>query len=125
MDERENALNGQGTDIVPINTAENGAGDEDRYTVKFRKPYMFDRNEYKEVDLSGMEGLTGYDMIAINRIVGKSLSGTGATMETSLEYTCYFAARATNQPAEFFMGLPPKELMRVKSLVMGFLFGWD
>lgn len=100
--------------------------DELNMVIKFKKPYTFERKEYTEIDLSGMDDLTGADMIAVNKIMKRTGSGGIDVMpEVSVEYACYFAARATKQPVEFFMNLPPRELMKVKNRVMGFLFGSD
>lgn len=94
--------------------------------IKFKKPYTFEKKEYTEIDLSGMDDLTGADMIAVNKIMKRSGSGGIDVMpEVSVEYACYFAARAAKLPVEFFMNLPPRELMKVKNRVMGFLFGSD
>ena len=64
-------------------------------------------------------------MIAVNRIMSRTSSNIDVMPEVSLEYACNLAARATKKPVEFFMQLPPREAMRVKNLVMGFLFGSD
>lgn len=91
--------------------------------VQFNKPYLFEKQEYKEVDLSGMEELTGADMIAINKIMQRSSDGVDIMPEVSLEYACHFAARAAKLPVEFFLQLSPKDLLKVKKRVMSFLFG--
>ena len=99
--------------------------DEASMLIKFKKPYRFEGKEYTEIDLSGMDDLTGADMIAINKIMSRSSVGVDVMPEVSVEYACHFAARAAKQPVEFFTNLPPKELMKVKNRVMGFLFGSD
>ncbi len=100
-------------------------GEEESIVIKFGRPYLFDRREYTEIDLSGMENLTGDDMVAINRHMARSLSGSAAVPEVSVEYACYFASRATQLPVEFFTGLPAREVLKVKNRVVGFLFGQD
>lgn len=99
--------------------------DELNMVIKLRKPYKFDGVEYTEIDLSGMEDLSGSDMIAINRIMNRTSPGIDVMPEVSMEYACHFAAKAAKQPVEFFTGLPAKELTRIKNRVMGFLFGSD
>lgn len=99
--------------------------DEASMLIKFKKPYRFEGKEYTEIDLSGMDDLTGADMIAINKIMSRTSAGIDVMPEVSVEYACHFAARAAKQPVEFFTNLPPKELMKVKNRVMGFLFGSD
>ena len=91
--------------------------------IKFKKPYKFEGKEYTEIDLTCMEDLTGADMIAVNKIMQRTSPGINVMPEVSVEYAFYFAARAAKLPVEFFINLPPKESMKVKSRVMGFLFG--
>ena len=114
---------------LEMEAAENAASvdveDEESMVVKFKKPYRFEGKEYTEIDLSGMEDLTGADMIAVNKIMSRTSAGIDVMPEVSVEYACYFAARAAKQPVEFFTSLPPRELMKVKNRVMGFLFGSD
>lgn len=93
--------------------------------IKFKKPYVFERKEYTEIDLSGLEDLNAADMIAVNKIMSRTSAGIDVMPEVSLEYACIFASKATKQPIEFFTNLPPKEAMKVKNRVMGFLFGAD
>lgn len=102
---------------------ENG---ESSLIIKFKKPYRFEGKEYTELDLSCMEDMTGADMIAVNKIMQRtSAVGIDVMPEVSVEYAFYFAARAAKLPVEFFTNLPPKESMKVKNRVMGFLFGSD
>lgn len=100
--------------------------DDINMIIKFKKPYRFEGKEYTELDLSGMEDMTGADMIAVNKIMQRTSSAMIDVMpEVSLEYAFYFAARAAKLPVEFFQNLPTKESMKVKNRVMGFLFGSD
>lgn len=100
---------------------------EDGLVISLRKPYLFEGKTYTEIDLIGMEELTGEDMIAINKIMQRTSPGAGADVmpEVSMEYACYFAAKAAKLPVEFFKMLPAREMLRVKNRVMGFLFGSD
>lgn len=108
-------------------TASVDAEDDDEVSlvIKFKKPYHFEGKEYTEIDLSGMEDLTGADMIAVNKIMSRASARLEIMPEVTVEYACYFAARATRLPVEFFMNLPTRESMKVKTRVMGFLFGSD
>ena len=91
--------------------------------IVFKKPYVFERVEYKEIDLSCMEDLQASDMIAVNKLIRRTSAGIDVMPEVSLEYACNIAAKATQKPIEFFLQLPPREAMRVKNKVLGFLFG--
>ena len=99
--------------------------EETGMVIKFKKPYRFEGKEYTEIDLSGIEDLTGADMIAVNKIMSRTSSGIDVMPEVSAEYACHMAARAAKQPVEFFTSLPPREVMKVKNRIMGFLFGSD
>lgn len=97
--------------------------DEDSLILKFKKPYKFEGKEYTEIDLSGLEDLSAADMIAVNKYMDRTATGIQVMPEVSLEYACVLASKATKMPIEFFTGLPPKQAIKVKNRVMGFLFG--
>lgn len=104
---------------------EDSVDDDESPIVKFKKPYVFEKVEYKEIDLSGLDELTAADMIAVNRLMNRTSPGIDVMPEVSLEYALNIASKATKLPIEFFLGLPPKYATAVKSRVMGFLFGSD
>lgn len=95
--------------------------------ITFKKPYKFEGKEYTEIDLSGLDDLQASDMIAVNNYMKRTSGGGNIDVmpEVSLEYACVFASKAAKLPIEFFTSLPPKEAMKVKNRVMGFLFGSD
>lgn len=97
--------------------------EDGRFVIKLAKPYEFERKVYTEIDLTGMEELTGTDMITINKVMQRTAGDVGIMPEVSIEYACYFAARAAKLPVEFFFQLPPNILLKVKNRVIGFLFG--
>ena len=100
-------------------------GNVERFVIKLARPYEFEHKVYTEIDLSGMEELTGTDMIAINKIMQRTAGDMGVMPEVSIEYACYFAARAAKLPVEFFLQLTPNVMLKVKSRVIGFLFVSD
>lgn len=99
--------------------------DEVSMVIKFKKPYRFEGKEYTEIDLSGLDDLQASDMIAVNKYMQRTSTGVDVMPEVSLEYACVLASKAAKLPIEFFTSLPPREAMRVKNRVMGFLFGSD
>ena len=122
MDGRNELAAGSGGNVdAALRETENAVEDE-RFVIKLAKPYEFEHKVYTEIDLTGMEELTGTDMIAINKIMQRTAGDVGFAPEVSMEYACHFAARAAKLPVEFFFQLPPYALMKVKSRVMGFLF---
>lgn len=100
------------------------ASDDDSMYVKFRKPYEFEGETYKGVDLSGLETLSGLDMIATQREMERQ--GHFSTLpELTLEYACIICSRATELPREFFQRLPMKDATRLKNKVTNFFYGTD
>jgi hypothetical protein len=106
-----------------VSENEKAENEEESMVIVFKKPYVFERVEYKEIDLSCMEDLQASDMIAVNKLMKRTSAGIDVMPEMSLEYACNIAAKATQKPIEFFLQLPPREAMRVKNKVLGFLFG--
>ena len=104
--------------------AETQEQEENKYLIKFRKPFIFEDETYKEIDLSGLEDLSARDMIQAQRTMERSGS-INVLPEMSLEYACIFASKATKMPVEFFQALPPKEAIKVKNKVTSFFYGED
>ncbi|MCI9105655.1 MAG: phage tail assembly protein [Lachnospiraceae bacterium] len=104
--------------------AETQKQEENKYLIKFRKPFIFEDETYKEIDLSGLEDLSARDMIQAQRTMERSGS-INVLPEMSLEYACIFASKATKMPVEFFQALPPKEAIKVKNKVTNFFYGED
>ena len=115
--------------MMEMEAAENAASvdetEEVSMVIKFKKPYRFEGKEYTEVDLNGLDDLQASDMIAVNKYMQRTSAGIDVMPEVSLEYACVLASKAAKLPVEFFTRLPPKEAMKVKNRVMGFLFGSD
>ena len=90
--------------------------------VKFSRSYNFEGKTYSEVDLAGMDNLTAKDMIEAE----KRLARTGVFTplpEMNINYVCIMAAKAAKLPVEFFEGLPPREMEKVKNKVTNFFYG--
>ena len=95
---------------------------EDRLILELSKAYTFEGNKYTQIDLHGLESLTATDMIAVNRNLSRN-GNTDYNQEMTLEYACALASRGTEHPIEFFKGLPPKDAIKLKGRVTGFLYG--
>lgn len=98
--------------------------EENKYLIKFRKPFVWEDNTYTEIDLSGLEDMSARDMIQAQRTMERSGS-INVLPEMSLEYACIFASKATKMPVEFFQSFPPKEAIKVKNKVTNFFYGED
>ena len=76
--------------------------------IELKKPYLFEGEEYANIDLSGMENLTMQDAIEAQ----KNVVGTGEDSvilyapEASQAFIDEIAAMAAKQPVEFFNGMP-------------------
>lgn len=90
--------------------------------VKFNRSYDFEGKIYSEVDLSRMDDLTAKDMIEAEKYLFKT--GTvSALPDQSVGYVCFIASKISGLPIEFFMGLSPRDMNRVKNKVTGFFYG--
>lgn len=90
--------------------------------VKFSRSYTFEGKSYSEVDLTGMDDLTAKDMMEAEKYLFKT--GTvSALPDQAVGYVCFIASRISDQPIEFFMGLSPRDMNRVKNKVTGFFYG--
>ena len=95
---------------------ENTAAEENALVMKLDKPFTFEGQTYTEVDLSGLEDTTAADLQAVGRFVTKkNPAANPATVEMTLEYA--------QLPLEFFERLPAKEAIKLKGIVVGFLYG--
>ena len=98
------------------------AEDQEDLVLRFQKPYSFEGETYTEVDLSGLEDLSAADLCKVGKMV-KKIDGVDPIAEMSLPYAIYMAARVTGKPLEFFQQLPAREAVKLKNLVVGFLYG--
>lgn len=116
------------TDTTEVSKVEvldgNGEVIENNLIIELRKPYTFEGKTYDEIDLRGLETLTADDMIAASRVLDRSGSFSFLP-EMTVEYACVISSRATKLPIEFFKGLHPKDAMKLKNRITGFLYGAD
>jgi len=85
------------------------------------KPYKFDDKSYKEVDLSGMEDINAEALSKIERSFSKK--GISAVQpEVSVSYAVMLATEASGLPIEFFNGLPAREAIKLKNMVVNFFY---
>ena len=90
-----------------------------KLNVKLRKTFSFEGKEYTDVDLSGLENLTGRDMEEIEKTLSRENLDT-INAELTLHGTMLYAARATGKPIEFFHALPAVDCRRIKNTVINF-----
>lgn len=114
------AQNPQNFELTPA--AAPDTEDQEDLVLRFKKPYSFEGETYTEVDLSGLEDLSAADLCKVGKMV-KKIDGVDPIAEMSLPYAIYMAARVTGKPLEFFQQLPAREAVKLKNLVVGFLYG--
>lgn len=114
------AQNPQNFEITPA--VAHDTEDQEDLVLRFQKPYSFEGETYTEVDLSGLEDLSAADLCKVGKMV-KKIDGVDPIAEMSLPYAIFMAARVTGKPLEFFQQLPAREAVKLKNLVVGFLYG--
>ncbi len=127
MSDNKKMTEGQ-EEILTDAAAESAAETEDSVDliVKFRRPYQFEGQEYTQVDLSGLEDVSAGALQNVGRALLKKRPGLNpSTIEMTMDYANMLAARVTSLPLEFFERLPGKEGMKIKTAVVGFLYGGD
>ena len=88
--------------------------------ITLSKKYSFEGKDYEKVDLSGIENLTGNDLLDADKAFAAT-GGFAPVPELTLPYTFAVAATSTSLPVEFFNGLPAKDALKVKNEVVRFL----
>ena len=116
------AQNPQNFELTPA--AAPDTEDQEDLVLRFQKPYSFEGETYTEVDLSSLEDLSAADLCKVGKMV-KKIDGVDPIAEMSLPYAIFMAARVTGKPLEFFQQLPAREAVKLKNLVVGFLYGGD
>lgn len=100
------------------------AEEENYLKITFGKPFNFEGEIFKGIDLSGLEDIKGRQLTAIEKAFGKA--GVVSSMpETTSTYAKIAAAAATGLPAEFFEDLPGKEVRKIKTAVTRFFYDED
>lgn len=134
VENREDLTNGAADTEIPVAAPndevaqsllpEKGNSDEDELIVKFRKPYNFEGELFKELDLRGLENIRGRDLTAIEKAFNKT-GISSFVPESTTTYAKIAATKATGLPAEFFEDLPAAEVEKIKNAVVGFLYPND
>lgn len=88
--------------------------------ITLSKPYIFEGTDYTEIDLSGLEKLTGKDFRAIELTV-LSHGQNAVYAEQTINGANAIASFSTGLAVEFFEGLALKDALKVRNVIMGFL----
>ena len=116
MDEKTNEK------VVELNPAEDSQSDGS--VVRLSTTYRFEDQDISEIDFSGLENLTAADMMKANKALASS-GNFSVLPENDLQYTITLAVQVTDLPIEFYRQLKPRDAIKIKNKVTGFLFGGD
>lgn len=75
--------------------------------IKLGKPYQFEKKEYTELDLSGLDKLTIMDAVSAQKqLFDESEVAASILSETTTAFARAIAVKATGMPVEFFKMMP-------------------
>jgi hypothetical protein len=88
----------------------------ENHVMRLEKPYCFKGETYTEVDLNGIADLNSMnESAAENKMARMGIVITENSF--NYYYACVIASMATEQPEEFFTGLPLREVLKLKTAV--------
>lgn len=109
------------TNNVAVSTETAVTHDSIDYLIKFKKPYIFEGQTYNEIDLSKIEDISTKDLTDVDKLF-YATGNVAPSTEMSLAYACIVASKVINKPLEFFNKLPGNEGIKVKTVVINFLY---
>ena len=105
-----------------VNIAEVETADATSHVLKLRTPVNFEGVEHAEIDLSGLDKLTGKDIRELDRLFKMKGGRIGGNVkEFDSLYLQLVAARATSLPLEFFDKISIKDATRLEVEIRNFL----
>ena len=99
--------------------------EDDSLIVQFSKTYNFEGEKYTELDLHGLDNLTGKDMIIANKQLLMGDGDIAVMPEFHPNYLLCLASRATKLPSEFFDQLGIRDATKVRNAVSNFILSSD
>lgn len=101
---------------------EKKTAEDNPYLVVFTKPYVFEREEYDSIDLSGLEKLTIRDAInAQKELFLQREVAASILCETTTAFAVQLAVKASGKPIEFFKTMPRTEGRMVRQAVQRYV----
>ncbi len=95
---------------------------ESPYVVKLKKPFTFEKKQYTEIDLSGLENLTIQDAVDAQKSLFEQQEVASALVcETTTAFAMEIACKASGLPIEFFKTMPIGAGRAVKHTVKAFI----
>lgn len=91
--------------------------------IKLSKKYKFEGKIIEEIDLSGIENVSGETAQRIAELYRKNTKNVSATPEFTPEYAMATASIITGLPVEFFKHINFKDITKMKNRIVNFLYG--
>lgn len=91
---------------------------------KLKKSVVFEGNEYTQIDLSGLEELSGEEYGSLCK-QAENLDGVDMIPEKSLTFAYLAAAKVTGLPYDLFKKLSAKDTCRLRYAVSSFFLSED
>jgi hypothetical protein len=108
------------TEINQSETTKDTIRDEE-LVLALKRPIVFDGKEIKEIDLNGLDELTGKSIRKIDRMFRNMGGATTLSKEVDSTYLQLVAMEATGFPLEFFDQLHAKDVTALEIKVRNFL----
>lgn len=94
--------------------------EERQNVILLKRPYTFEKKEYSEIDLSGLDKLTIQDAIdAQRKLFGERETASVVLCETTTAFAREIAAKATGLPIEFFKFAPRGLSKQIAAAIQG------
>lgn len=89
--------------------------------IDLADPFLFDSEEVKSIDLSGLFDLTAMDMTAIDRQM-QNMGHSYARPEVTGVYALLVAARVNHKPWEYCNKMKARDFIRLRETVRAFFY---
>lgn len=113
----------KGIEVITVDDEE--SADEVENVIKLSKSYQFEGEIINKIDLSGIETMNAMTMQKIDRLYRKIAKSPVASPELTLDYAIAAAHVLTNLPLEFLKRISGKDIIKIKSRVINFLYSED
>ncbi len=95
---------------------------QDAHIIKLGKPYIFENQEYTEINLSGLDALMIKDAInAQRRLIDAQEIAAALLCETTTAFAREIAANASKMPIEFFKLMSRGAMRKVRAEIISFM----
>lgn len=100
-----------------------GTEEEISNVIELTKKYRFEDKVIAELDLKEIENLSANKLQEIEGLYRKTTKNISSTPELTIEYAMALGSILTGLPLEFFKQLNARDVMKIKTRVINFLYG--